>query len=318
MPSPNSLPDNDNQPETTPSMRHLVFGFAALAVILAAAALGSFEYAQHQRKALDELSATNQSLNASMTQLQEQLQSVTDRLTQRIEAESQAKPAPAPPPATRTAAPPTTPVVHAVRKPAVKSAPPEPVALKDPRVDVIQGQLADQQKSLASAREDLDKTRDELGKAREELNGKIDANRDELNGTIGRTRDDLNASIAHNHDELVALEKRSQRNYFEFAINKSKQFQKVGPLSLEVRKVDFKHKSYDVDMLVDDFTLRKQKVNLYEPVWITLNDAPEPVQLIVNQIDKDKISGYISAPKYRKSELDRTAAAPATTQALVQ
>jgi hypothetical protein len=126
----------------------------------------------------------------------------------------------------------------------------------------------------------------------------------------------LNGNIAHTHDELVALQKRGERNFFEFALNKSKVFQKVGPVSLELRKVDFKHKSFDVDMLVDDFTLQKRKVNLYEPVWINLTDTPEPVQLIVNQIDKDKITGYIAAPKYRKSELDRTAATTTQSQAV--
>jgi hypothetical protein len=253
---------------------------------------------------MDELAVTNQTLTASVTQLQEQLQSVTDRLTRRIEAENAAKAAPPAAPAARQAR-------KAASKQVAEAAPP-----KDPRFDRLQGQLADQQKALASTREDLDRTRGDLGQTRDELNGKIDSSRDELNGNLGRTRDELNGNIAHTHDELVALQKRGERNFFEFALNKSKVFQKVGPVSLELRKVDFKHKSFDVDMLVDDFTLQKRKVNLYEPVWINLTDTPEPVQLIVNQIDKDKITGYIAAPKYRKSELDRTAATATQSQAV--
>ena len=296
----------EEQPSTMPpATRNLVLGFGALAVVLAAVALATFEYAQHQRRQMEDLAATNRSLNASMTQVQEQLQSVTDRLTQRIEAENGVRNAP--------------PAVEA--RAARKAAAPKRVAVvspppKDPRVDVLEGRLADQQKALASTREDLDQTRGDLGKTRDELSGKIDSNRDELNGSLGRTRDDLNTSIAHTHDELVELQKRGERNYFEFSLNKNaKDFQKVGPVSLELRKVDYKHKSYDLSMLVEDFTLQKKKVNLYEPVWITLTDAQEPVQLIVNQIDKDKIAGYISAPKYRKSELARTASNAVETQA---
>jgi uncharacterized coiled-coil protein SlyX len=306
MPTQNPLPEN-HPPTLPPSHENHIIGWAAAAVLLACAALGSFVYAQHQRGRMDELAVTNQTLNASLTQLQEQLQSVTERLNQRIEAETAAKAAP-PPPTAAT-------VARTARKPSEPK--PVQVAAKDPRVDHLQGQLADQQKALASTREDLDRTRDDLGKTRDELSGKIDSNHDEVNGTIGRTRDELNTSIAHTHDELVALQKRGEKNYFEFAISKSKLFQKVGPVSLEVRKVDFKHKSYDVDMLVDDFTLQKRKVNLYEPVWINLTDTPEPVQLIVNQIDKDKITGYLAAPKYRKSELSQTASAPAPAR-LVQ
>src|SRR5579871_1757954 len=158
--------------EFRPDSRHLIWGFGALAVVLAGAALGTFEYAQHQRKQMDELAATNQTLNASLTQMQERLQAVTDRLTQRIDAENAAKAA-APPAPSQAAAPRKA----ADRKPA---APP-----KDPRVDALKGQLADQQKALASAREDLDKTRGDLDKTRDELSGRIDSNRDELNGTIG-------------------------------------------------------------------------------------------------------------------------------------
>jgi hypothetical protein len=269
---PEHRPLDKHLDDIPPNARHLVWGFAGLAIVLAGAALGTFEYAQHQHRQMERIVATNESLNASLTAMQEQLSSVTERLTQRIEAENAARATP-PPPA-------PAPVVRAARKPAPQ--PVEAVPPKDPRVDVLQGELADQQKALASTREDLD------------------------------------PSVAHTHDELVALEKRGQHNYFEFSLNKSKEFQKVGPLSLELRRVDFKHKSYDVSLLVDDFTLQKKKVNLYEPVWITLNDAPEPVQLIVNQIDKDKISGYIAAPKYRKSELDRTASAAAAPPTAVQ
>jgi hypothetical protein len=305
MPTQSSL--SEDQPSALPpDGRHLVWGFAALAVVLAGAALGTFEYAQHQRTQMEELAVTNRTLNASLTQMQERLESVTERLTQRIEAENAVKAAPPPQVVSRPA----------VRKPAAPRTAAEAAPPRDPRVDAIQGQLADQQKALASTREDLDRTRGDLGKTRDELSGKIDSSHDELNGTIGRTRDELNTSIAHTHDELVALQKRGEKNYFEFSLNKSKEFQKVGPVSLELRKVDYKHKSYDLSMLVEDFTLQKKKVNLYEPVWINLTDTTEPVQLIVNQIDKDKIAGYIAAPKYRKSELARTAsAAVETTQA---
>jgi hypothetical protein len=66
-------------------------------------------------------------------------------------------------------------------------------------------------------------------------------------------------------------------------------------------------------MMVDDFQLNKNNVNLYEPVWITLSDRPQPLEMVVNSIHKDQIQGYISEPKYKKSELAAsTAPAPAT------
>jgi hypothetical protein len=317
FPKPHQYPTNENPAGEhlageRPSHENKVWLWASLAVVLACAAFGSFAYAQHQRQQLDELALTNRTLNASLAQLQDQLQSVTERLTRRIE---ESKPA-------AVVAPPPAPAP--IRTVAQKSATPKPVRVepvRDSRYETLQEQLADQQKALATTREEVDRTRadlgqtrDDLGKTREELNGKLDSTRDELNGSLGRTRDELNGSIAKTHDELVTLEKRGERNYFEFSLDRSKQFQKVGPLSVSLRKVDFKRKSYDVAMLVDDFMLQKKSVNLYEPVWINLNDRPEPVQLIVNRIDKDKITGYIAAPKYKKSELEPTAEARPLSQ----
>jgi hypothetical protein len=56
-------------------------------------------------------------------------------------------------------------------------------------------------------------------------------------------------------------------------------------------------------MIVDDNALAKNHINLYEPVWITLSDRPQPVQLVVNHVEKNEIEGYVSEPKYTKSEL---------------
>jgi hypothetical protein len=58
--------------------------------------------------------------------------------------------------------------------------------------------------------------------------------------------------------------------------------------------------------------LSKKKVVLYEPVWLHEDDQPQPVQVIVNKIDKDRIHGYVSAPKYRESELASNAAHPSS------
>jgi hypothetical protein len=86
-------------------------------------------------------------------------------------------------------------------------------------------------------------------------------------------------------------------------LTKSKNFQRVGPMSLSLRKADTKHKSYDLAMLVDDNELNKKKVNLYEPVWIHNENGGQPVQIVVNRIAKDAVHGYVSAPKYKQSEL---------------
>jgi hypothetical protein len=41
-------------------------------------------------------------------------------------------------------------------------------------------------------------------------------------------------------------------------------------------------------------------------------DSPQAVEIVINEVSKDHIHGYVSAPKYRKSEL-AAMAAPADT-----
>lgn len=157
--------------------------------------------------------------------------------------------------------------------------------LEDARLRQMQAQLSRQREQIASTQKALSQTREDM------------------ENKLNSTRDDLSGSIARNHEELVLLEKRGERNYDEFHITKSKQFQRVGPLSLSLRKTNTKRKSYDLAMIVDDVELQKKGVNLYEPILINLSDRPQPLELVVNKITKNEVSGYLSEPKYKKSEL---------------
>src|SRR5260370_35290752 len=116
-------------------------------------------------------------------------------------------------------------------------------------------------------------------------------------------------SIAKTHYELVVLEKHGERSYFEFEPGKSKQLQRVGHLTLSLRRADSKHMNYDMSMVVDDNQLSKKRVNLYEPIWIHTENESQPVQVVVNKISKNFVHGYISAPKYKPSDLAASDAA---------
>ena len=85
-------------------------------------------------------------------------------------------------------------------------------------------------------------------------------------------------------------------------------------MSLALRKADTKHQRYDVNLIVDDTQLTKKGVNLYEPIWIHRADDPQPIQIIINKIERDHVHGYVSSPKYRQSELTNASySAPANS-----
>ncbi len=283
----------------------------ALVALLAIAGV-AFAYGYHQKSELSQVTAQAATANATTAQLQAQVSALTAKLNQITATQT-----PATAPSTST-----EPVLSAdmvpqssessavsVEKPKTVHPRHHVVKHRTPPVDKkyleLQAQLADQQKQLKA-------TQDEVAKDRSDLEGSINSTRDDLNSTINSTRDDLNGSIAKTHDELVALEKRGERSYFEFDLSKSKEFQRVGPLTISLRKADTKHKHYNLAMMVDDNELQKKNVNLYEPIWIHADADSQPVQIIVNKIDKDHVHGYISAPKYKPSELAAAGSASVT------
>jgi septal ring factor EnvC (AmiA/AmiB activator) len=133
---------------------------------------------------------------------------------------------------------------------------------------------------------------DEQGKA-------IDANRQDLSST----RTELTGSIARTHDELVALERKGERSYFEFDINKNKEFKRSGPVGIRLRKANTKHSYADLELQVDDADLSKKHVNLYEPVTFYASQDGRPVELVINSVTKDHIHGYVATPKYSATDL---------------
>jgi len=187
--------------------------------------------------------------------------------------------------ATATAVRPDLPTVSAPRHAVVTRAKvqqPKP----DPRWKKVQAQLDAQGK-------DIEATRQEIASARSDLEG----------------------SIARTHDELVVLQKKGERNYYEFDLDKSKNFHTSGPVGISLRKANTKHEYADLELLVDDRQLSKKHLNLYEPVIFYPSEERQAVELVINSISKNHIHGYISAAKYKASELAQSSAPSPTTNA---
>ena len=111
----------------------------------------------------------------------------------------------------------------------------------------------------------------------------------------------LSEGIAKNSSELSQLRKKGERDYFEFDIRKnSKQpLQRVADVQLALLKADPKNHKYSVSIQVDDNRLEKKDRTTNEPVQFLIGRDELRYELVVNSIEKDRIRGYISAPKDR-------------------
>lgn len=136
---------------------------------------------------------------------------------------------------------------------------------------------------------------------------------DQTRNDLASARTDLGAGIAKNHGELVALRRKGEQNYYEFDITKDKEYSRAGPVNVRLRKANVKHQYADLMLVVDDRDMTQKHVNLYQPVQFYTPDSPKPVEVVINSITKNHIHGYVSAPKYKTSELNAMANGQSST-----
>lgn len=103
--------------------------------------------------------------------------------------------------------------------------------------------------------------------------------------------------IATNGSELNALKRLGERNYFEFKLAKTKDRQRVGDITLLLKKTDPKKNKFTVEVMADDNLTEKRDRNVNEPVQFYTSKAKQPYELVVNKVQKDMIIGYLATPK---------------------
>ena len=182
------------------------------------------------------------------------------------------------------------------------------------RMKLTEGELGRARRTAAKIKDDNAK---QLSDLQSNLNGqlatkasvddvkKIGTDVDGVKSDVESTKNDLNMArgefgtlIAKNHDEIEELRRLGDRDYYEFTINKKRQREKVGDIMVELRGVNTKRNLYSVALYVDDAWYDKKNRSVDEPIYFfTRGNGHAPLEFVVNQVGKDKISGYLSMLK---------------------
>ena len=128
----------------------------------------------------------------------------------------------------------------------------------------------------------------------------METTRKELEGTrrdLVDVKDTLTQQIARNRDELQQLRLKGERNFYEFELDKKKKVALVGDVRILLLDANAKKKSYGVRIVVDDNQLEKKNRTVNEPVQFLVGRTKLRYELVVNDVQKDKIAGYLSTPK---------------------
>jgi cell division protein FtsB len=150
----------------------------------------------------------------------------------------------------------------------------------DEKILSVATEVGGAKKDIESTRTDLEATKGDLKRA---------------TGDMGV----MSGLIAHNRDDLEELRRRGDRNYYEFTVQKSKTPQRVGPVQMALNKADQKKSRYTVTVFADDRSIEKKDKTAGEPVQFYMRGATRmaPYEIVVFDVGKNQIKGYLSTPK---------------------
>jgi chromosome segregation ATPase len=182
------------------------------------------------------------------------------------------------------------------------------------RLKLTQGELARARKQGKAFQEESAKHLEEMessvrtelaSKASSEevktLSGDISGVRADVESTsqnLQMAKGELGTLIARNHDEIDQLRRLGQRDYFEFTLDGKGKREKLGSVSVELRATNPKRNQFTIALFSDDLRLEKKNRSINEPIYFYTRGTRAPLELVVNQVGKNKIVGYLSVPKY--------------------
>ncbi len=141
----------------------------------------------------------------------------------------------------------------------------------------------------------------EIGKQITEVQEKVKTSRNELEKTwkelsaVGLRVSEQGRLIATTGDALEELKQRGERDYLKFDARKKKKLT-VGNIVIELRKADRKKHRADLRLYYDDKRVDRKKVYTNTPLVFYVGRNKIQYELVINQVMKNRITGYISVP----------------------
>ena len=152
---------------------------------------------------------------------------------------------------------------------------------------------------VSSVRTDVGSVKTDVGGVKTDV-ASTKADLADTKSQLQRTMGDagvMSGLIARNHDELEDLKHRGDRTYYEFNLQKNAQPTLLSSVKLQLKKVDVKKGRYTLSLNADDKVVEKKDKTLLEPVQFYSGKTPALFEIVVNNVGKNMVSGYLSVPK---------------------
>src|ERR1035441_2899974 len=164
------------------------------------------------------------------------------------------------------------------------------------QVAAQQSQIGDVQQAATAANAKIADVTTDVGGVKTHLTA-TDAELQKTIADLKTARGDLGVQsglIATNGTELAALRLKGERNYVDINLSKNDKAKRFGDITLTLKNVDAKKNKYTVDVMADDKLTEKKDKGLNEPVqFYTAKGGRTPYEIVINQVGKDQIVGYL-------------------------
>jgi chromosome segregation ATPase len=134
----------------------------------------------------------------------------------------------------------------------------------------------------------------------DQVSGQVKDVRTDLDSTkhdLQMARSDIGTLIAKNHSEIEELRHIGDRDYVEFTDTQKGKPQMVGSVTIQLENTNPKKNQFSLSLVVNDKRINNKDRVINEPIFFYEQGSRQPLELVVNQVAKNKIVGYLSMPK---------------------
>jgi len=163
----------------------------------------------------------------------------------------------------------------------------------------LTGQLTDLQQASTTANAKIGEISDNVTGVKSDV-ANTQSQLEKTGSDLKRVMGDMGVMsglIATNSSQLAALKELGDRDYVQFDLKKAGGRQKVGDMQLLLAKADPKHNRFTMQVLADDKMVEKRDRSINEPVQLYVAGNRQPEEIVVNEVKKDEVVGYVAMPK---------------------
>lgn len=157
----------------------------------------------------------------------------------------------------------------------------------------VKDQAATNRHDLNRVRQTVDGVQGEVESARSRL--------DETAETLAKTRGDigqLSGQVGSHAEQIETLRRKGERDVVEFSLAESKDLSRIADVNLRLKDTDFGKSRFTLEILANDQLILQKNRYVNEPVEFYPDGFGAAYQIVVTDVGKDEISGYLIRPKF--------------------